>query len=74
MFSTHHSDDDGHELGESDGAGGVNEPKVHQDVGQVQHHEHAQEAQPNPSTVKVNYRSGRVGVHFSLQKDQILTP
>lgn len=53
--STHHTEKDGNEPGESNGAGGVDEADVDQDVGQVEEDEGTQKPKTQPGSIEVNY-------------------
>ncbi len=51
---THHSREERDDLGQPDGGGRVDDPDVHEDVGEVDDHQDAQEAEPDPPVVVVN--------------------
>ncbi len=51
---THHSREERDDLGQPDGGGRVDDPDVHEDVGKVDDHQDAQEAETDPPVVVVN--------------------
>ncbi len=55
--ATHHGGDEGEYLGQPDGGGGVDDADVDEDVGQVDDHQDAQEAEADPPTVVVHCKN-----------------